>query len=393
MLTSPAKTERIHALDSLRAIMMLLGVVIHSALTYGEIDYTPSWSLHDPVNNHQFFDYIGSYVHAFRMPIFFVIAGFFGALLFYERSPKKMLGNRFFRIFLPFVAFAFLLWPSIVFSFTYTKAVFAGAEDAISLALSSISNFRVFFPGSTFHLWFLYYLMMISVFSWILGLLFNKFTLVSAKIKDFSDWLMNKPWLRLMIFSTLTFIILVLMDRKWVSTSTSWLPDFKTFSFYLFFYLMGWILFKSKQQLSELMRFDWIFTIMGTALFSLKFFWGGDLAPILIMAVNSLAVWMLIFGYTGLFLRYASDHSNRMRYNSDSAYWVYLLHLSFTAFIPGLIAHWNISPFLKFSIVLVSTSLICIISYHYLVRSTFIGKFLNGRKYINKSILEVIKGK
>ncbi|WP_296311630.1 hypothetical protein [Winogradskyella sp. UBA3174] len=28
------KTERIHALDSLRAIMMLLGIVIHSAIAY-----------------------------------------------------------------------------------------------------------------------------------------------------------------------------------------------------------------------------------------------------------------------------------------------------------------------------------------------------------------------
>jgi glucan biosynthesis protein C len=32
------------------------------------------------------------------MPIFFVVAGFFGALLFYERKPLKMAKNRLSRI-------------------------------------------------------------------------------------------------------------------------------------------------------------------------------------------------------------------------------------------------------------------------------------------------------
>lgn len=38
MKAQPHKTERLHSLDALRAIMMLLGLVIHSAITYGTID-------------------------------------------------------------------------------------------------------------------------------------------------------------------------------------------------------------------------------------------------------------------------------------------------------------------------------------------------------------------
>jgi hypothetical protein len=34
--------------------------------------------------------------------------------------------------------------------------------------------------------------------------------------------------------------------------------------------------------------------------------------------------------------------------------------------------------------VVLSTGVICFVSYHYLVRGTFIGKFLNGRKYSRK---------
>jgi len=39
---------------------------------------------------------------------------------------------------------------------------------------------------------------------------------------------------------------------------------------------------------------------------------------------------------------------------------------------------------------MISTTIISFATYHYLVRSTFIGKFLNGRKYLRK-IADIIK--
>jgi len=100
--------------------------------------------------------------------------------------------------------------------------------------------------------------------------------------------------------------------------------------------------------------------------------------------LKSIIVWLFVFGITGLFIRYGSNHSAKMRYISDSSYWVYLLHLSLTAIIPSFIVDWPIHPILKFLFVLISTGIICFVSYHYLVRGTFIGKFLNGRKYSGK---------
>ena len=97
--------------------------------------------------------------------------------------------------------------------------------------------------------------------------------------------------------------------------------------------------------------------------------------------VKSITVWTLIFGITGLFLRYGSKHSAIMRYVSDSSYWVYLVHLTPTLIIPGLIASWPIHALLKFLFVTLVTGILCFVTYHFLVRNTFIGKFLNGRKY------------
>jgi len=73
-----------------------------------------------------------------------------------------------------------------------------------------------------------------------------------------------------------------------------------------------------------------------------------------------------------------------MRYISDSSYWVYLLHLSLTAILPGLIADWSLPATIKFILVMTISGVICFVTYHYFVRSTFIGIFLNGRRYSRK---------
>jgi hypothetical protein len=55
--------------------------------------------------------------------------------------------------------------------------------------------------------------------------------------------------------------------------------------------------------------------------------------------------------------------------------------MPFTAIIPGLISEWRMPATFKFLFVFITTSVICFLSYHFMVRDTFIGKFLNGRKY------------
>ena len=88
------KTERLHALDSLRAIMMMLGIVLHTSITYIGGKPSTGWPMRDPNTANSFLEWVLSMTHNFRMPIFMLVAGFFAALLFYDRSPKKMIINR-----------------------------------------------------------------------------------------------------------------------------------------------------------------------------------------------------------------------------------------------------------------------------------------------------------
>jgi peptidoglycan/LPS O-acetylase OafA/YrhL len=96
--TPPDLTERRHDLDALRAIAMLLGIALHAALSFLIVPW--------PVRDSDPTEWLGLLVfalHGFRMPLFFLLSGFFTAMLWRKRGLRSLLGHRFKRIFIPFV--------------------------------------------------------------------------------------------------------------------------------------------------------------------------------------------------------------------------------------------------------------------------------------------------
>ena len=67
-------------------------------------------------------------------------------------------------------------------------------------------------------------------------------------------------------------------------------------------------------------------------------------------------------------------------YLADSSYWLYLVHLPVLYFFQTLFTafdwHWSV----KYLLSIAGTMPILLVSYHYLVRPTFIGAILNGRR-------------
>ena len=95
---APPTMQRRHDLDALRAIAMLLGIVLHSALSFAPIP----WIVQDSQQS-QFFYYLFSFIHGFRMPLFFLISGFFTAMLWRKRGLLALFKQRSKRILLPLV--------------------------------------------------------------------------------------------------------------------------------------------------------------------------------------------------------------------------------------------------------------------------------------------------
>jgi hypothetical protein len=60
---------------------------------------------------------------------------------------------------------------------------------------------------------------------------------------------------------------------------------------------------------------------------------------------------------------------------------MYLVHFPIVMLLQAWMLRWPLHWSIKLSMVLAITSVLLFTSYHYLVRSTFMGVFLNGRKY------------
>ncbi len=103
---NPQPDSRRHDLDALRATAMLLGIMLHCALAYVTI---PFWPVMDDSRS-VVFDVLFSAVHGFRMPLFFVISGFFTAMLWRKRGIGGLAKHRFHRIFLPLIIFVIPMW-------------------------------------------------------------------------------------------------------------------------------------------------------------------------------------------------------------------------------------------------------------------------------------------
>jgi len=89
--------ERRHDLDALRAAAMLLGVVYHASLSFSR--WQP-WVVVD--SDRSVIPYLWvSALHGFRMPLFFLISGFFVAMLWRRRGLAAPVRHRFRRVLLP----------------------------------------------------------------------------------------------------------------------------------------------------------------------------------------------------------------------------------------------------------------------------------------------------
>lgn len=377
--------ERIHAFDALRAVMMTLGVVLHSAISYCVREQTDMWQLKDPNTTHLAMDILVGYMHIFRMPIFFVVAGFFGALLCYQRSPLDMLMNRVKRVLWPFLVFLVLLWPVNGASYAYTRYAFTGVIDA---QVAAPLHIGLLIPQSAFHLWFLEYLMLISSAFFVLAVQIKMLPQTSMVISQSTKRLFSHNVLRVPMLAVAVLGVLYVIGREWVSTPTDLTPDCGVLLFYSVFYSFGWILFICKKDLSSFKKNDLVLCGISLLLFGATFVFESSVSPLTLKVLNSLTVSLCVFGVTGVFVRYFSRPSPVMRYVSDASYWVYIVHLTYTILGAGILADQSWSPIVKFLLITTVTLLISFSTYHFWVRSTLIGKFLNGRVYpISKSDL------
>ena len=133
---------------------MILGVVLHVAWAYLP-GLGPYWPLADrsPSIALGLLFYV---IHMFRMTAFYLIAGFFARGLLQRYGLGGWIRNRFRRVFVPMVLAYVTLAPimALALAWAVVRSGRAGSASPIGLLLAQGSI-------PPFHLWFLYYLLLI----------------------------------------------------------------------------------------------------------------------------------------------------------------------------------------------------------------------------------------
>jgi peptidoglycan/LPS O-acetylase OafA/YrhL len=373
---------RYHSLDAVRAVAMLLGLWLHGVIPYAGIDELP-WAVRDGDGSPTLLLSI-MVIHAFRMQVFFVMAGFFAHLLVERRGRRQFVRNRFIRVATPFMVAWGVLTPVLFVLWFIGWQITPPAPEFLDGTVAAERGFCV----PTWHLWFLEYLLVMYVGA--LMLLPIGRALRVGRLLPYLRPLMLSPF-RAVWLAVPTFGLLWLIPG-WDSGPVEgcFLPEWLSLAYYSLFFAYGWVLFAFRDEVDRLGKGWVLHTVFGFVVLvpCLAIVYGAmeenpalleDAAfQVLGHGVHTLLTCTLVFAFIGLFVSRMPQPSPTMRYVSDASYWLYLIHLPLQIAASIALVWLPVPGYVKLLIVLVSTTVLMLVTYHWCVRFTWIGRVLNG---------------
>ena len=401
--------------------MMFLGVVLHAGAIYmpfpNEMDIQAI--AEDPLN--PFRDVAGLdmtiqriiwVIHLFRMPAFMLLAGFFAALLMEKRGTGHLIKNRTQRILVPLILFWFFLWPIDRYAWSTGKNVMLDISNAtplLEILRNNLSWDHLPLIGNTaphtMHLWFIYYLVIFYFVS------IPAIHFVKIKIPSIADCLNRSldfvfsTWAKMLIIPfliLLSFLTLKNEGNFHFAVSFDLWPGIPTLLNFFVFFIAGWVMYARRDVIEHFKKWVWFYTPIAVVLLG-GTLWAGEThwhyekllkenegatellaqkAKYMNVAtvLQACCVWVAIFSLVGLTERYITKPNKKTTYFVYSSYWVYLFHRPLCTGFAVLFTQWDMPGLVKFTFVTAVVSAVCILTYHFLVRNTWVGLMLNGRK-------------
>ena len=380
---APMAPGRYHSLDALRGAMMLLGIYLHATVAYSRYG---NWPWKDGSTT-GLFDVSLGLIHVFRMPVFYCIAGFFGALLLEQRGAPGFLRNRAVRILLPFAVGWAVLFP-LVAGIATTAMNLDNPAAIPGKYLQFYSSGEVLRHLDPMHLWFLEYLLIFYAIALATFPLARRLPGVVAGIDRVFRAIVSSA-LGPLLLAAIVFPVLCLMEEGALGDPSGFVPEGKILLTYFVFFAFGWLLYRN-QAFPRLGRAaGFVGFGLASALLGFYFIWKSQqpgspqtLAWFLGSAwFLGLSMWLFTFGFTGVCFRLLERPISWIRYVSDSSYWLYLTHMLVLLVFQIAVAGTGWPPVLKALVVLAASVLTLLASYHVFVRFTWIGVILNGRRY------------
>ncbi len=384
--------RRYYGLDALRGGMMMLGIILHSAMFY-LASPPPALPLITDRSTSYLMDVLVDFIHAFRMPTFFVLAGFFASLLVDKRGLLGTYKNRLARIAGPLLAAWLTVLPlSLLLMLDFMLRAKYGSDGILPLRedldrLERHMDQRGVPSGIPLgHLWFLYFLLyfylLIPLCRWLVARAEPRREAVGRLLRSpYSFALLSLvtaatlwPYAGAQVFGVFVFLT----------------PHVPSLLFYGFFFVFGYVLHSHRDFLGHLARLVPKMALLALVLFPLSLLTthleyaqppGSVGVHLVAVVVHGFCTWTLVYLAIGCALRYFDRESPWSLYASQSSYWVFLVHMPAVCLAAWWLVPYELPALVKFALVALATTLFCFTTYHYWVQNTWVSDFLNGRRF------------
>jgi peptidoglycan/LPS O-acetylase OafA/YrhL len=384
--------ERLHALDAVRGYALMAGIVFHATVSFlPGPKGIPLWIVMDNERS-AVLGLLFHVLHIFRMTTFFLIAGFFAHMMMGRKGTGGFVRDRLKRIAVPLVAG----WP-VLFAMIVAVTIWGAVVMAHGHPLPPPPKLPGFPAFPLTHLWFLYILLLLYAATLLLR---GVVVMVdrSGALRRFLDGIVRR-----VVGSPFGPVVLAIPVAASLYTLAQWpmwfgiptpdsslVPNQAAATDFGLAFAIGWFL-HCNTDLLEVLKRRWFLNLGLAVAFTAAELGRTGILPVigyaphdnntLIYAVLfALAVWSWTFAVIGMALRFLSGYSAVRRYIADASYWLYLIHLPIVMALQVAVSQLAWPWYAKFAVILGVAFPLMFLSYEYLVRYTFIGAILNGRR-------------
>ncbi|PJZ25268.1 acyltransferase [Leptospira hartskeerlii] len=389
--SSPAKQSRLDYLDNLRSFALLLGLAFHVAIVYAAIIIYPLRNNDRSIA----FDVFGEWVHLFRMPMFFVLSGYFTEKIYLSKTLKEFLRLRALRIILPLIPGIILFAPMQY----YVNALQEGYQENYFKFLWE--EFLLKNPAPS-HLWFILYLALYTFLY--LGVRpatsrIGALILPSSRYgEEGSRKRSSVKWETLLIAGiwctiwTCGINYFFLKDEKYFNIEpVQFIYDFSFFLFGSFLIGKENTIIKGKTDLFEIILLGSL-----SLIFFGLFYWVSTIDPywsyfgytgfgmrILHIFLKCLGGWIWIAFFIRLFQLFFNKSGKLSSYLRESSLPVYLIHHPISLGIGFLVVSTSLSIWIKFSLHIILVYALTFLVYHLIIRDSNFWLTVLGNKGIS----------
>lgn len=380
---TPPAVSRLHGLDALRLFLMLLGIPYHAALIYS----TKTDWLIKSAHSSTILTAVSTLLHSFRMGGFFLLSGFFAALVIDRRGNRRWLRARVTQLAVPLLVCMAVLTPPQIYLASLSKFMdpVNHLQDALNTSIVVLSH-----PNKLWvlHLWFLLDLLLISIafgFAWNailprqVGIALDRAEHLAARHPLVAQAAM-------MVFFLLATLLPQLMHKMMHVQEVSLLDGLIQVESTLYFgafFAFGAVLQSRAGLLAWFQQFSIANLLMSCVALILCVTMARSDAHVIktvlpfVQATSPICTTRLLFWVVMTLLH---KPFRSVRRAADAAFTVYLFHHPVIALLGFLCIRNDVGPLFAWSAIVITTTMLTVSFHRYVVaRSRVLTFLLNGR--------------